>query len=112
MPDNPKPTETQASAHKTLAHELCRISGYAYAEEIYYGRADQIISALGEAGYVIVPRQPSEKMRRAGAPTDEFLTKTVMPATNRAVAAGVDFGDIQAEADRTYGQWLIDNAGK
>ncbi|MFJ4785123.1 hypothetical protein [Streptomyces sp. NPDC088794] len=53
-----------------------------------------------------------EKARRAGSPTDEFLTKTVIPATDRAVAAGADFDSIHADADRKYGQWLIDNAGE
>lgn len=53
-----------------------------------------------------------EMRRRAGSPTDDFLTKTVVPATKRAVAAGADFDTIQADADREFGQWLIDNAGK
>ena len=61
----PKP-ENQAKMRQALAHELCLISGYAYAETIYYGRAEQIIEALAEAGFVIVPREPSAGMIEAG----------------------------------------------
>lgn len=53
-----------------------------------------------------------QQKRRAGDPTDTFLIDTVLPATNAAVDAGADYDAIHAAADRTYGQWLIDNAGK
>lgn len=54
--------EKQAPSAEALAHELCRISGYAYESAVYYARADQIVEALRDAGYVIVPREPTEAM--------------------------------------------------
>lgn len=51
-----------------------------------------------------------EKRERAGA-ASQYSTK-VQPAINAALAAGCGGNDIYAEADRRYGRWLIDNAGR
>ena len=52
------------------------------------------------------------KLERAGAGTRMHLLLHVQPALDHATKVGWDRGDIHADADREYGQWLIDNAGK
>lgn len=54
----------------------------------------------------------NQKLQRAGVGTRMHLLLHVQPAIDHAVKAGWDRDDIHAEADRDYGQWLIDNAGK
>lgn len=54
----------------------------------------------------------NQKLQRAGAPTRMHLLLHVQPAIDHAAKVGWDRGDIHADADREYGQWLIDNAGK
>lgn len=54
----------------------------------------------------------SQKLQRAGAATRMHDLLHVQPALDHAAKAGWDRGDIFAEADREYGQWLIDNAGR
>ena len=61
------------------------------------------------AVHLIVDHQ---KLQRAGSGTRMHLLLHVQPAIDHAVKAGWDRGDIYADADREYGQWLIDNAGK
>ncbi|WP_432130606.1 hypothetical protein [Streptomyces tendae] len=53
----------------------------------------------------------SQKADRAGRTTDP-VHRQVVPALDQAKAAGCDLPSIHAEADRRYGQWLIDNAGQ
>lgn len=53
-----------------------------------------------------------QKLQRAGAATRMHLLLHVQPALDHAAKVGWDRGDIHADADREYGQWLIDNAGK
>lgn len=54
---------------RPLAHVLCRISGYAYGEAVYYDRARQVITELEVAGYVIVPKAAIDAaLRREDAP--------------------------------------------
>ncbi|WP_416476988.1 hypothetical protein [Streptomyces sp. LKA04] len=53
-----------------------------------------------------------EKKERAGENVGDFYRTKVQPAVNAAMQAGCPLGEIHAEADRTYGRWLIDNAGK
>ncbi|MBZ6102723.1 hypothetical protein [Streptomyces olivaceus] len=52
------------------------------------------------------------KKERAGERTGDFYRGTVQPAVEAAVAAGSDRTGIHADADRAYGRWLIDNAGR
>jgi protein subunit release factor B len=52
------------------------------------------------------------KMDRAGQNTSSYYRGTVQPAVTAATAVGCNLTEIHAEADRTYGQWLIDNAGR
>lgn len=54
----------------------------------------------------------SQKLQRAGAATRMHLLLHVQTALDHAAKVGWDRGDIHAAADREYGQWLIDNAGK
>lgn len=54
----------------------------------------------------------NQKLQRAGAGTRMHFLLHVQPAIDHAAKAGWDRGDIHADADREYGQWLIDNAGK
>lgn len=54
----------------------------------------------------------NQKMQRAGDPTRMHLLLHVLPAVDRAVEVGWDHAEIHAAADREFGQWLIDNAGK
>ena len=53
-----------------------------------------------------------QKLQRAGDSTRMHLLLHVQVAIDHAAKAGWDRGDIYADADREYGQWLIDNAGK
>ncbi|MFE6829107.1 hypothetical protein [Streptomyces sp. NPDC057690] len=41
-----------------------------------------------------------------------FLQHPVQPAVNTPTAVGWTDRQIHVDADRRYGQWLIDNAGK
>ncbi|MGW6218405.1 hypothetical protein ACWF8U_00855 [Streptomyces olivaceus] len=52
------------------------------------------------------------RRERAGERTGDFYRGTVQPAVEAAVAAGCDRTGIHADADRAYGRWLIDNAGR
>lgn len=54
----------------------------------------------------------NQKLQRAGAGTRMHDLLHVQPALDHAAKVGWDRGDIHADADREYGQWLIDNAGK
>ena len=54
----------------------------------------------------------NQKLQRAGSATRMHYLLHVQPALDHAAKVGWDRGDIHAEADREYGQWLIDNAGK
>lgn len=54
----------------------------------------------------------SQKLQRAGCATRMHDLLHVQPALDHAAKVGWDRGEIHAEADREYGQWLIDNAGK
>lgn len=54
----------------------------------------------------------NQRLQRVGARTRMHLLLHVEPAIDHAAKAGWDRGDIHADADRTYGQWLIENAGK
>lgn len=51
------------------------------------------------------------KLDRAGRDSATFYTQRVQPALEVAAATGRNV-DLFAEADRRYGQWLIDNAGR
>jgi hypothetical protein len=51
------------------------------------------------------------RLQRAGRGTRMHYLLHVQPAIHHAIKVGWDRGDIHIEADRTYGQWLIDNAG-
>lgn len=53
-----------------------------------------------------------QKLQRAGSATRMHLLLHVTPAIDHAAKVGWDRDEIHAEADREYGQWLIDNAGK
>ncbi|MFH8531530.1 hypothetical protein ACH4GE_24305 [Streptomyces tendae] len=53
----------------------------------------------------------SQKADRAGRTTDP-VHRQVVPALDQAKAAGCNLRSIHAEADRRYGQWLINNAGR
>ncbi|MET9190108.1 hypothetical protein ABZX63_33315 [Streptomyces tendae] len=53
----------------------------------------------------------SQKADRAGR-TNDPVHRQVVPALDQAKAAGCNLPSIHAEADRRYGQWLIDNAGR
>lgn len=53
----------------------------------------------------------SQKADRAGRATDP-VHRQVVPALDQAKAAGCNLRSIHADADRRYGQWLIDNAGR
>ena len=53
-----------------------------------------------------------DKKLRAGDETNSFLLDQVLPAVDAAINAGSSKQDIHNEADRRYGQWLIDNAGR
>jgi len=52
------------------------------------------------------------KMERAGQNVSGYYRDTVQPAVQAAVAAGNNLTEIHTAADRTYGQWLIENAGR
>lgn len=54
----------------------------------------------------------NQRLQCAGAATRMHLLLHVQPALDHAAKAGWDRGEIHADADREYGQWLIDNAGK
>ena len=54
----------------------------------------------------------NQKLQRAGCATRMHDLLHVQPALDHAVKVGWDRGEIHAEADREYGQWLIDNAGR
>ena len=54
----------------------------------------------------------NQRLQRAGRGTRMHYLLHVQPAIDHAAAVGWDRGDIHADADREYGQWLIDNAGK
>lgn len=54
----------------------------------------------------------NQKLQRAGCATRMHLLLHVLPAIDHAVAAGWDHEEIHADADRDYGQWLIDGAGQ
>lgn len=52
------------------------------------------------------------KMERRGDNVTSYYQNTVQPAVKAATGAGCTLTEVHAEADRIYGQWLIDNAGK
>jgi hypothetical protein len=52
------------------------------------------------------------KMDRAGENISSYYRNTVQPAVQAATAAGCTLTEVHAEADRTYGRWLIANAGR
>lgn len=54
----------------------------------------------------------NQKLQRAGDGHRMHLLLHVLAAVDHAAKVGWDRGDIHADADREYGQWLIDNAGK
>lgn len=54
----------------------------------------------------------NQKLQRAGSATRMHYLLHVQPAIDHAAKVGWDRGDIFADADREYGQWLIDNAGQ
>jgi hypothetical protein len=54
----------------------------------------------------------NQRLQRAGHSTRMHYLLHVQPAIDHAIKVGWDRGDIHTEADRQYGQWLIDNAGK
>lgn len=54
----------------------------------------------------------NQKLQRAGDGHRMHLLLHVLPAIDHAVAAGWDREEIHADADRDYGQWLIDGAGQ
>lgn len=54
----------------------------------------------------------NQKLQRAGCGARMHDLLHVQPALDHAVKVGWDRDDIHSEADREYGQWLIDNAGK
>jgi hypothetical protein len=54
----------------------------------------------------------NHRLQRAGSGTRMHLLLHVRTAIDHAVDAGWDRGAIHIEADRTWGQWLIDNAGQ
>ena len=53
-----------------------------------------------------------QKLQRGGEPTRMHLLLHVHPAIDHAVKVGWDRGEIHREADREYGQWLIDEADR
>ncbi|CAL9648889.1 hypothetical protein [Streptomyces sp. NPDC003781] len=53
----------------------------------------------------------SQKADRAGRTNDPAHRK-VVPAIDKAKAAGCNMHELSAEADRRYGQWLVNNAGR
>ncbi|MFF7308154.1 hypothetical protein [Streptomyces sp. NPDC008137] len=53
-----------------------------------------------------------DKKLRAGDETNSFLLDQVLPAVEAAERDGCNKEDIHDEADRRYGQWLIDGAGR
>lgn len=58
----------------------------------------------------VVSLVDSMRRERAGQDTDSHYRQVVQPALNAARAAGYSGADIHGEADRQYGQWLIDNS--
>ncbi|MFF9118293.1 hypothetical protein ACF09Y_22285 [Streptomyces massasporeus] len=54
----------------------------------------------------------NQRLQRAGCATRMHLLLHVHPALDHAVKVGWDRDDMHAAADREYGQWLIDNAGR
>jgi hypothetical protein len=54
----------------------------------------------------------NHRLQRAGSGTRMHLLLHVRTAIDHAADAGWDRGNIHIEADRTWGQWLIDNAGQ
>lgn len=54
----------------------------------------------------------NNRLQRAGRKHRMHYLLHVQPAIDHATDVGWDRGDIHADADRAYGQWLIDNAGK
>ncbi|WP_406122982.1 hypothetical protein OHQ89_12475 [Streptomyces canus] len=54
----------------------------------------------------------NQRLKRAGRGHRMHYLLHVQPAIDHAIKVGWKRGDIHAAADREYGQWLIDNAGK
>lgn len=54
----------------------------------------------------------NQRLQRGGEGHRMHLLLHVQPAIDHAVKEGWDRDEIHADADRRYGQWLIDNAGK
>jgi len=54
----------------------------------------------------------NQRLQRAADAHRMHYLLHVIPAIQHAADAGWDPADIHADADRTYGQWLIDNAGQ
>jgi hypothetical protein len=52
------------------------------------------------------------RLQHGGDPTRMHHLLHVQPALQHAHEAGWNTSDIHADADREYGQWLIDQAGK
>jgi hypothetical protein len=52
------------------------------------------------------------RMQRAGEGTRMHLLLHVTPALDHAAKVGWDRDELHAAADREYGQWLIDQAGR
>lgn len=52
------------------------------------------------------------KKERAGDIDHDTYNTEVLPHADAAYAAGWTHRDLHGAADREYGQWLIDNAGK
>lgn len=74
----------------------------AYTEADRYELRDLAVHLLAE----------NQRFQRAGRGTRMHYLLHVQPAIDHAAKAGWDRGDIHADADRQYGQWLIDNAGR
>jgi hypothetical protein len=54
----------------------------------------------------------NQRLQRAGAGYRMHYLLHVQSAIDHAIKVGWDRGDIHTQADRQYGQWLIDNAGR
>lgn len=63
----------------------------------------------GVAVHLLVDNQ---KLQRGGYGSRMHYLLHVMPAIDHAAKVGWDRGEIYADADREFGQWLIDNAGQ
>jgi hypothetical protein len=66
MANRTSPAEDQAPSAIEVAVARCLDPNGDNIPE-YIGHARDVIEALGAAGYVIVPREPTEGMRQAGA---------------------------------------------